>query len=64
MLIWFAFVCLNLGSLLFIVKKRGTMREKDITEKVLLSFNDVFADVVNGAVFDGKEVVKARNYRM
>lgn len=55
MLIWFAFVCLNLGSLLFIVKKRGTMREKDITEKVLLSFNDVFADVVNGAVFAGNE---------
>lgn len=31
------------------------MRKKDITEKVLLSFNDVFADVVNGAVFDGNE---------
>ena len=42
-----------------IVKKRGKMKNKDIIEKMLLGFNDVFADVVNGAVFDGKEVVKS-----
>ena len=35
------------------------MKNKDIIEKILLGFNDVFADVVNGAVFDGKDVVKS-----
>ena len=34
------------------------MGEKDILEKKLLMFNDVFADFVNGIMFDGKEVVK------
>ncbi len=33
------------------------MKEKDITEKMLLSFNDVFADVINGTFFEGREVV-------
>jgi len=32
--------------------------EKDILEKKLLMFNDVFADFVNGIMFDGKDVVK------
>lgn len=35
------------------------MKEKDIAEKILLSYNDVFADVVNGVFFNGKEVVKS-----
>lgn len=35
------------------------MKEKDITEKKLLSYNDVFADVINGTIFEGKEVVKS-----
>ena len=34
------------------------MGEKDILEKKLLMFNDVFADFVNGIMFDGKDVVK------
>ncbi len=34
------------------------MREKDITEKALENFNDVFADVVNALVFDGEQCVK------
>ena len=34
------------------------MREKDITEKALENYDDVFADVVNALVFDGEEVVK------
>ena len=34
------------------------MGEKDILEKKLLKFNDVFADFVNGIMFDGKDVVK------
>jgi len=32
--------------------------EKDVLEKKLLMFNDVFADFVNGIMFDGKDVVK------
>ena len=35
------------------------MAEKDISEKILLSFNDVFADIVNGLLFDGKQVISA-----
>ena len=35
------------------------MKERDIAEKILLSFNDVFADVVNGIVFNGEDVVKS-----
>ena len=34
------------------------MGEKDILEKNLLMFNDVFADFVNGIMFDGKDIVK------
>ena len=39
-------------------EKGGQLGEKDILEKKLLMFNDVFADFVNGIMFDGKEVVK------
>ena len=35
------------------------MGQKDITEKVLEAYNDVFADIVNVLLFDGKEVLKA-----
>ena len=34
------------------------MQDKDITEKALENYNDVFADIVNALVFDGEEVVK------
>ena len=34
------------------------MGEKDITEKVLENFNDVFADIINVLIFDGEEVIK------
>ena len=34
------------------------MAEKDITEKTLEAFNDVFADVVNGLLFHGRQVVQ------
>ena len=33
------------------------MAEKDIMEKTLESYNDVFADIVNGLLFDGRPVV-------
>ena len=31
------------------------MAEKDITEKIFESYNDVFADIVNGFIFDGEQ---------
>jgi hypothetical protein len=34
------------------------MGEKDITEKMLEDYNDVFADIVNVLLFNGEEVVK------
>ena len=34
------------------------MAEKDITEKILESYNDVFADIVNVLLFDGEIVIK------
>ena len=34
------------------------MAEKDSTEKILLAYNDVFADIVNVLLFHGEEVVK------
>lgn len=33
------------------------MAEKDITEKILESYNDVFSDIVNVLLFDGKQVL-------
>ena len=39
-------------------QKGGQLGEKDVLEKKLLKFNDVFADFVNGIMFDGKDVVK------
>lgn len=33
------------------------MAEKDITSKTIESFNDVFADIVNGFLFDGEKVI-------
>jgi len=33
------------------------MGEKDIVEKVLIDYNDVFADIVNALLFDGENVI-------
>lgn len=33
------------------------MGVKDITEKILADHNDVFADIINGVLFDGEQVV-------
>ena len=30
------------------------MGEKDLTEKILEDYNDVFADIMNALVFEGK----------
>ena len=34
------------------------MGQKDISEKMLVDYNDVFADIVNVCVYDGREVLK------
>ena len=34
------------------------MAQKDMAEKLLADYNDVFADIVNVLLFDGKEVVQ------
>lgn len=34
------------------------MAEKDIAEKTLEAYNDVFADIINVLLFDGKLLVK------
>ena len=36
------------------------MGEKDVTEKTLEMYNDVFADIANGFLFRGKEVINQR----
>ena len=33
------------------------MGEKDITQKNLEDYNDVFADIINGVIYQGKQVV-------
>ena len=33
------------------------MAEKDVTEKILESYNDVFSDIVNVLLFQGKQVL-------
>ena len=33
------------------------MQDKDITQKVLEKYNDVFADILNVLLFDGRNVV-------
>ena len=34
------------------------MGQKDISEKILVDYNDVFADIINVCVYDGEEEVK------
>ena len=39
------------------IKEEGALAEKDITEKTLEAYGDVFADIVNGLLFDGEQVL-------
>ena len=39
------------------------MGAKDITEKILADHNDVFADIINGVLFDGEQVVSENSLR-
>ncbi|MDD6352198.1 MAG: hypothetical protein PUG16_07380 [Lachnospiraceae bacterium] len=34
-------------------------KSKDLAEKMLENHNDVFADIINGIVFHGEEVIKS-----
>ena len=34
------------------------MQDKDITQKVLEKYNDVFADILNVLLFNGRDVVE------
>lgn len=34
------------------------MGQKDIAEKTLEAYNDVFADIMNGIIFKGEHIVK------
>ena len=36
-------------------EKEQPMRQKDITEKLLEDYNDVFADIINGLIFNGEQ---------
>jgi len=42
-------------------RQRDVVAEKDIAEKVLEAYNDVFADIVNGLLFQGREVIYAED---
>ena len=39
------------------------MGEKDVSEKILEDYNDVFSDIINGLVFKGEQVVKPEELR-
>ena len=39
------------------------MAEKDITEKILADYNDVFADIVNVLLFNGEQVISPDDRR-
>ncbi len=39
------------------------MGQKDISQKALESYNDVFADIMNGVIFKGKKVVQENDLR-
>ena len=38
------------------------MGQKDTTEKLLMDYNDVFADIVNGLLCKGEQVVQPFGY--
>ncbi len=40
------------------VGEEAVLGAKDIIEKQLEDYNEVFADIVNGLLFDGEDVVK------
>jgi hypothetical protein len=41
-----------------LARRKYVMGQKDISEKILEAYNDVFSDIVNVLLFDGEEVIK------
>ena len=41
--------------------RKESMATKDLTEKILEDYNDVFADIINGLLYDGNQKVKAES---
>jgi hypothetical protein len=41
-----------------LARRKYVMSQKDISEKILEAYNDVFSDIVNVLLFDGEEVIK------
>ena len=41
----------------YFLKGKFTLREKNITERTLEEYNDVFADILNVLLFRGEQVV-------
>ena len=39
------------------------MGEKDVSEKILEDYNDVFSDIINGLVFKGEQIVQPEALR-
>jgi len=44
-----------------IIKENG-MKSKDITQKMLERYNDVFVDILNVLLFNGKRIIEERLY--
>ena len=43
------------------MKSKG-MKSKDITQKMLGRYNDVFVDILNVLLFNGKRIIEERLY--
>ena len=46
----------------FGIIKEKSMKSKDITQKMFERYNDVFADIVNVLLFNGKRIIEERLY--
>ena len=49
---------INLRNAEVIAGRNDAMAEKDIAEKTLEAYNDVFADIINVLLFNGEQQVK------
>ena len=56
-LIFLSFTLTWILKYFFVIIKERDMQEKDISQKMLEQFNDVFSDIVNVLLFNGENVV-------
>ena len=56
-LIFLSFTLTWILKYFFDIIKERNMQEKDISQKMLEQFNDVFSDIVNVLLFNGENVV-------